>query len=258
MDLNLKNKVVLIAGSSKGIGLPIAHSFLKEGSALVISGRDAHRLEQVFVTLKQAFPSSSILRINADLCDEHSIQAALKEVVSHHGHLDCVIANIGSGAEKMGLDFDQGSLGKSFEKNLQGSLLLSKHALDIFRKQKSGNFIFISSIAGLEDIKAPIAYSAHKAALSAAAKKLAREAGQWGVRINTIAPGNILCEGGTWDKKLKEDAPQVNTYITTEVPLQCLGTPEDVANMALFLASDKAKFITGATMVVDGGQTRSF
>ncbi len=258
MSSFFQQKVVFVAGSSRGIGFSIAEHFLKEGACVALSGRDESALETAYQKLSLEFSSNKILKIKADLCKENDIKQALKDVHSQFKRIDCVVANVGSGREKPNLEFDEEILVQSFQMNLKGSLLLAKYAMEYFKSQKSGNLIFISSIAGIEDINAPIGYSAHKAALIAASKKLARLGGADNIRVNVIAPGNIYFKGGGWDRKLKENKKLVEEYIRKEVSLKCLGEPRDVAQAAIFLASDKAKFITGSVMVVDGGQTRSF
>jgi 3-oxoacyl-[acyl-carrier protein] reductase len=115
---------------------------------------------------------------------------------------------------------------------------------------------FISSIAGLEAIAAPIPYSTAKAGLQQAAKNLARQLGPEGIRVNTVAPGNVLAPGGTWEAKMAENPDQVKKYIETEVPLARFANPEEIAHAVVFLASARARFISGALLCVDGAQTR--
>jgi len=123
-------------------------------------------------------------------------------------------------------------------------------------KKSRGSIIFISSICGVEALGAPTDYSVAKAALNAFSKNLAKKVGP-DVRVNSVAPGNIYFEGGTWEKKIKENKSMVDVMLENEVPLRRLGKPEEVADAVKFLCSERASFITGATLVVDGGQTRS-
>jgi 3-oxoacyl-[acyl-carrier protein] reductase len=116
--------------------------------------------------------------------------------------------------------------------------------------------ICISSICGLAALGAPVTYSAAKAALNATVKGLARPLAKEGIRINAVAPGNILFPGGTWDRKLQEDKDGVEAMLTREVALGRLGTPGEIAGLVTFLASPRAGFITGAIYVADGGQLR--
>jgi 3-oxoacyl-[acyl-carrier protein] reductase len=118
--------------------------------------------------------------------------------------------------------------------------------------------VFIASIVGVESVRAPLAYSAAKTALHAYAKNLARAVASQGVRVNVVAPGNVLFDGGSWAAKLAEDPERVRGYIGAEVPLGRFGNPEEIADLVAFLASSRAAFITGACVVADGGQTRTY
>ena len=121
-------------------------------------------------------------------------------------------------------------------------------------EESHGVILFISSIAGMEAFGAPTDYSTAKAAIIALAKNISRKVAP-NIRVNVISPGNVYFEGGSWDEKIKHDKKRVDEMIKTTVPLNRFATPEDIANSAIFLCSDKASFITGATLVIDGGQT---
>ncbi|MBX9977172.1 MAG: SDR family oxidoreductase [Alphaproteobacteria bacterium] len=258
MDLNLTENVFFIAGSTKGIGLGIAECFLREGARVVITGRNRERLNSAFSCLATRFDSNRILPIHGDMQDFEHMKNQLDNVQKVFGRLDGVIANIGSGAEPLGLPSTPNIWEISFDKNLKASLQLVQASFPFLKMGGGGTITFISSIAGIEDIKAPMAYSLHKAALVAASKKLSREFSPFNIRVNVIAPGNILFPGGTWEKKQEQNTQEVTDYIRSEVPLNTFGDPEDIGNICVFFSSEKAKFITGSTVVVDGGQTRCF
>ena len=113
----------------------------------------------------------------------------------------------------------------------------------------------MSSITGMEAFGAPTDYSTAKTAIIALAKNMARKLASDGVRVNVIAPGNVYFEGGSWDEKMKKDIDRVNDIIKTTVPMNRFAVPKEIADSAVFLCSDRASFVTGTTLVVDGGQT---
>ena len=121
-------------------------------------------------------------------------------------------------------------------------------------EESNGVVLFISSIAGMEVIGAPTDYSTAKAAIIALAKNMSRKVAP-NIRVNVISPGNVYFDGSSWDKKIKQNKKQINEMIKTKVPMNRFATPSDIASSAVFLCSDKASFITGATLVIDGGQT---
>ena len=253
MDLKLKDKVVFIAGSSKGIGLAIAQAFAKEGAKIVITGRGSESLEKAYHMLGKR---DNVLKIQGDMTNPKTIDSALKKAVSHFGKINIVIANIGSGSGKNGFDLKFEDWQSMLTTNLFGSMMLAGKSIPYLTKQ-GGSIIFISSIVGREAIGGPLPYTAAKAGLLHAMKQLSREVANKNIRVNAVAPGNIFFAGGSWQKKLAERKEFFKKYIATEVPMQRFGKPEEVADAVLFLSSEKASFITGACLVVDGGQTRS-
>lgn len=257
MDLGLAGKVAFVAGSSRGIGLAIARAFLREGADVVITGRDAVALEQARAALVAEFEARQVLALCADLTDTSEVERALAQSVAACGALDAIVANVGSGRARMGWDLSREDWQGMLEVNLLGSMALASAALRHLVARGAGSLTFTSSIAGCEAIDAPIAYGAAKAALQSAAKSLARLVGPHGVRVNVVAPGNVLFPGGSWERHLAERRAAVERYIASEVPLRRFGRPEEIADAVVFLASERASFITGACLVVDGGQTRA-
>lgn len=256
MDLSLTDKIVLIAGASRGIGLAIAGAFVREGATVVITGRNGGDLRLAVETIKREFPHCKILPVSADMTIPDEIDRALNTTLREYGKLDAAIANVGSGVSRSGWKLDPEDWNSALGKNLLGSVSFASAAIPYLIDQR-GSFIFISSIAGWEAMNAPVAYSASKAALQSAMKNLSRLVGAQGVRINAVVPGNILFPGGTWEQKLQERKEFFEQYIRTEVSMQRFGKPEEIADAVVFLASERASFITGACLVVDGGQSRS-
>jgi 3-oxoacyl-[acyl-carrier protein] reductase len=258
LELRLVDKTAFIAGSSRGIGLAIARAFVGEGARVTITGRDADSLEQAAAALSQQAGVRQVLAVRGNMTEPPDIRRALEATLSTFGGLDAVVANVGSGTARGGWDLALDDWHSGLKLNLLGSMALAQASLPHLITRDLASLTFISSIAGYEAINAPMVYSAAKAALQSAMKSLARLVGPNGVRVNAVAPGNVLFPGGTWEQKLVERREFFEQYIRSEVPLQRFGRPEEIADAVLFLASERASFITGACLVVDGGQTRSW
>jgi 3-oxoacyl-[acyl-carrier protein] reductase len=257
MDLGLDRKLAFIAGSSRGIGLAIARGFLREGARVIITGRDADALELAAASLADLAGPESVLAIQGDLTIESEIERSFAAATAQFGPVDAVIANIGSGQAPAGFAISEHEWNSVLDLNLMGGMLLAKVALANLVDHGRGSLTFISSIAGCEAINAPVPYGAAKAAVLSAMKSLSRLVGPKGVRVNAVAPGNTIFPGGAWERKLAERRDFFEQYIQTEVPLQRFASPDEIADAVVFLSSDRASFITGACLVVDGGQTRS-
>jgi 3-oxoacyl-[acyl-carrier protein] reductase len=255
MELGLKDKTVLVSGSSRGIGLAIAESFLQEGARVQISGRNEGMLKDSLQTLSERYSPVKIDSFCGDLNQPEMINKAIYQLVDLFDGIDCIIANIGSGAGPSGWDLSAGDWHSLVDINLVGSMVLATSAIPYLKGRDNPSITFISSIAGVEAITAPIPYSAAKAGLQLAAKNLARQLGPEGIRVNTVAPGNVLVPGGGWAAKMTEGPDQVKKYIKSEVPLGRFADPVEIGNAAVFLASSRARFISGALLCVDGAQT---
>lgn len=256
MDLNLDNKVVLVSGSSRGIGKVVAKSFLNEGATVYLTGRNRENLEATFAEFKKNY-ESKVFKFESDLQSVENIRNLIKKIIEEHKRLDIVVANIGSGRQAKGWDITDKGWADSFNTNFFSAVHLSTEAIRVMLENGSGSIVFISSIAGCEAIPAPLPYSTAKTALLSYMKNTSDLVAQHGIRLNSISPGNVYFEGGTWDLKIKEqDKKEIDEYIHKAVPMQRFGSPEEVADAICFLASQKASFITGANLIIDGGQTR--
>jgi len=257
MDLHLNDKVVLVAGSSRGIGLATARAFLAEGCRTVISGRDGSALARATTSLESEFGDGRLMALEGDLCDPDVIMASLVSVNDRWGQLDCLVANVGSGRGEIGWDLQESDWTRHFEENLACTYRLVQQVLPWMMRSRQGSIVLVASIVGLESTPAPLPYSAAKAALISYGKNLARQVGSFNVRVNSVAPGNILFPGGSWERHLVERPEEVMRQVETEVPLRRFGLPEEIADLIVFLSSGRAAFITGSCVVADGGQTRS-
>lgn len=238
---------VLVAGASDGIGRGIAEAFAADGAQVFLGGRNAQKLE----ALAAATGGTA-------LAGDFSDSAVVAKMLAEIGELDVLAICYGDTDTPPGFDTPDADWDRLINANLSGPLRLARDAARGMKARGQGAILFIGSICGHEALGAPIGYNAGKAALRAVTKTMARELGPSGVRVNMISPGNVIFEGGRWSRKRDANPAQVEQMLNTVVPLRRFGTPQDIAQAALFLCSDKASFITGADLVVDGGQTTGF
>jgi len=257
MDLGCTDKVAFVSGSSRGIGRAIARAFLAEGARVVVTGRQADPLAQTTAAFQAEFDRERVLSFRADLSQPAEVESVVMRTRGRWGEIDYAVANIGSGTAKPGWQLNQTDWNTVFDTNFWSGVRLVDAVLPRMVDARRGSITFIASIVGIESVNAPLPYSAAKAAVVNYSKNLARQVGEYGVRINCVAPGNILFPGGSWDRKVAQDRDQVRRYIDGEVALRRFGTPEEVAALVVFLASERAAFVTGACVVADGGQIRA-
>jgi 3-oxoacyl-[acyl-carrier protein] reductase len=252
----LHDRIGLVSGSSRGIGKAIAQRLLEEGAVVWVTGRDNETLSNTHQKFAETF-GDNVRAFQGDLSNPDTIRTLLAAIKDECGRLDIMVANIGSGRSSMGWDVNDRAWEEAMNVNFHIAVRLSREAIRIMEVRQSGNIVFISSIAGVESIQAPVPYATAKAALLMYMKSTARIVAGMGIRMNAVSPGNVLFEGGTWDRKLSEDRVAVQRYIETEVPLCSFASPHDIAEAVTFLVSDKGSFITGTNLIVDGGQTQS-
>ena len=251
MEINLINKVVLITGGSRGIGLHIAKLFIQNGAFVIITGRNESSLCEAINQL-----GKNAKGFITDHTSVESIEKLKNHILIEYTSLDCIICNIGSGSSVIAGSENFEEWQRVFNINYFTTTNTIECFKDTIIKNET-NLICISSICGIESISAPVTYSVAKSALINYVNYISKYFGQFGVRINAISPGNILFDSSVWQKKLITDKIKTEMYITNNVPLQKFGTPDDISHMALYLTSKYAKFITGTNIIIDGGQTKS-
>ena len=250
MKLELSGKIAIVTGSSSGIGLEIAKTLAAEGATVVLNGRDAGRLAEAGSVVPGASP------FIADVSMPEACQALVQDILAHHGRIDILVCNVGSGTSVPPGQETPDEWRRVLDLNLHATTHMVWAATDALASTR-GSIACISSICGLEALGCPVPYAVAKAALESYVRNAARPLGKRGVRINSVAPGNILFPGSVWERKLREDRPAVESMLEREVALRCLGRPEDVSHLVAYLVSPVSAFVTGATFVVDGGHTRS-
>lgn len=256
MNLSLQDRVALVAGSSRGIGRAIAAELLAEGCRVCLTGRDEASLGKTYGELVSEFGEERVLKFRADFTGLGTAQQAIDAILARWGSLDVLVANVGSGKGTAGWDLGSGEWDSIFAENLFASIWLAQAAIPAM-SGGSGSIVFISSICAVEATPAPLPYSAAKAALNNYAKNLSRVVADQKIRVNVVAPGNILFPGGSWDKRSRELPEQTQQMLESQVPMRRFGDPAEIAALVAFLCSDRAAFITGSCYLADGGQTRT-
>ncbi len=251
MQLELSGKTALVTGSSKGIGRAIAEALQAEGCQVAINGRNPADLAVAAAELPGA------IAIAGDVTRPEQARRVIAESVRALGNLDILVCNVGSGRSVPPGEETPDEWQRVFALNLWSTTNTIEAAREALAASK-GTIVCVSSICGLEVIPGvPVTYSAAKAALHAYVRGIARPLGKQDIRINAVAPGNILFDGSVWSRKSAENPQAVQTMLDKEVALGRLGAPGDVASLVVYLASPCAGFATGGIWTLDGGQTRS-
>lgn len=251
MDLLLTGKRCVVLGASRGIGRAIATGLAAEGALLAICGRDAESLVSTADELRAQ--GAQVHAATCDVADPDALATFLDDARAALGGLDVLVHN----ASALAVAPDLESWDSSVKVDLMAAVRACGQVIPWMEASGGGSILLVSSISGLEVSPSPdFAYSTVKAALIAYAKKLAIAHGAKGVRVNSIAPGSIDFPGGTWDR-VKQHQPGLYQRVCSAIPAGRMGTPEEVADVAVFLCSPRAGWITGECVVVDGGQHKA-
>ena len=247
MDLHLAEKKVIVTGASKGIGLAIANEFAKEGASVSICARGRDSLESA-----RELIAGNGGNVHADICDVSDKKNLIKYIenaVQNLGGLNILVNN----PSGFGRSDDEDGWLVGIVVDLMALVWASWTAVPFIEKTGGGSIIHTSSISGLTSSLRTPPYGAVKAAVIQYTKTQALQLASKNIRVNCIAPGSIDFPGGTWDDA-KKNNPKLYAGIQNSIPFGRLGRPEEVAKLAVFLASDAASWVTGETVAVDGGQ----
>ncbi len=235
---NLSNKRVLITGATGGIGKALAHAFYQEGAHLCLSGRNRTALEDLHNTFQ---PRCSVWPL--DLGDSSATSAMVEEIAHTEGAIDILINNGGLTQDGFSFRMKDEQWDQVIKVNLTACFQLSREVCKHMMKKKHGRIINISSIVGFSGNPGQANYCASKAGMIGLTKTMALELARWNITVNAIAPGYI-------DTAMTQHLPE---QLIETIPCKRYGTPQDIAYAALFLADDRASYITGQTVHVNGG-----
>jgi 3-oxoacyl-[acyl-carrier protein] reductase len=259
MDLDLKDKIAVVTGSSKGLGLASARALLDEGCRVTICARGEAALAEAAAGLKAAAGPDGpgrVLAVSADLATAAGVEAVLARTVETFGGLDILVNNIGLAKGAGIVDTTDAEWQAAFDQTLFPAVRASRLAVPLMRKRGGGSILMIASIWGRES-GGRMTYNAVKAAEISLAKAMAQQLAKDNIRVNSIAPGSIRFPGGSWDRRVQEAPDEMAAFVRSELPFGRFGRPEEVGAVVAFLASARASWISGASVTVDGCQSRS-
>ncbi len=253
MDLQLTGRSVVVTGGSRGLGRAIAGAFAGEDARLTLCARGEGELESTAAIIRTAFPGVEVRTVVADVTSAGDAERIIQAAIDAYGRLDVLVNNAGATVRDGSIEE---AWRASFELNVIAPLRLMELAKPHLLDSGQGAVINVSSIFGREAGGSP-QYNASKAAQIAMSKAYALDWAREGIRVNNVAPGSIQFEGGSWDRRVKEDPEGMARFIDQNIPGGRFGTPEELAHAVAFLASPRSSWIMGATLNVDGGQSRS-
>ena len=242
----MKKKTVLITGGARGIGKAMSKAFAKEGyNVLVNFNKSENEAKELYTILNEK--NFSVKLFKANISNREDVEDMVDYCIKEFGGLDVLVNNAGVSQDKLFTDITDEDWDNMMNINLKGSFYCSQVALKYMISEKKGNIINISSIWGISGASCEVHYSITKAGIIGMTKALAKEVGPSNIRVNSRAPGVINTDMLSGYNEEDIDA------LVEETPLMRLGTPEDIANCAIFLASDKSNFITGQVISPNGG-----
>jgi 3-oxoacyl-[acyl-carrier protein] reductase len=260
MDLQLAGKVAIVTGSSRGLGFASAAALAAEGCLVTICARGEARLEEAASELSRvAGPSGQpahVLAVPADLSTQAGVEQVVSGTMEAFGGLDILVNNVGLARGATLVDTSDEEWREAFDQTLFPAIRASRLAVPHMRRRGGGSIVMIASIWGRES-GGRMTYNAVKAAEISLAKSLAQQLARDNIRVNSVAPGSILFPGGSWDRRQREDPKGIETFIARELPFGRFGRPEEVGAVVAFLSSPRASWISGASVSVDGCQSRS-
>jgi 3-oxoacyl-[acyl-carrier protein] reductase len=264
VDLGLADKIAIVTGSSRGLGLGSAAALVQEGCRVAICARGQVQLEEAATELlRLAGPrlaardtAARVLPIAADLATAQGVEQVVARTVEAFGGLDILVNNVGLARGSGIVDTSDAEWAEAIDQTLLPAIRASRLAVPHMRRRGGGAIIMIASIWGRES-GGRMAYNVVKAAEISLAKSMAQQLARDNIRVNSVAPGSILFPGGSWHRRQQEEPAEIADFVRRELPFGRFGRPEEVGAVVAFLVSQRASWISGASVPVDGCQSRS-
>jgi len=257
MDLGLAGKIAIVTGSTRGLGLAIATELVQEGCQVTICARGETGIADAVEHLR-TLPGGAeqVLAVQADVSTDKGVADVILRTVETFGGLDILVNNVGLAKGSDIVNTTDVEWQEAFDQTLFPAVRASRMAVPQMRKRGGGAIVMIASIWGRES-GGRMTYNAVKAAEISLAKAMAQQLARDNIRVNSVAPGSIRFPGGSWDKRVKEDPEGMSEFVRRELPFGRFGRPEEVGAVVAFLVSARASWISGASVPVDGCQSRS-
>ncbi|HUK35992.1 MAG TPA: SDR family oxidoreductase [Vicinamibacterales bacterium] len=258
MTFELADKIAIVTGSTRGLGFASAKALLAEGCSVTICARGEEGLANAVAELRTEVPGSAgrLLATQADVSTDKGVADVIIRTVETFGGLDILVNNVGLARGGTIVDTTDGDWQEAFDQTLFPAIRASRMAIPHMRKRGGGSIVMIASIYGRES-GGRMTYNAVKAAEISLAKSMAQQLAKDNIRVNSVAPGSILFPGGSWDRRQKDDPVAIAEFVKRELPFGRFGRPEEVGAVVAFLSSPRASWISGASVPVDGCQSRS-
>jgi 3-oxoacyl-[acyl-carrier protein] reductase len=257
MDLDLANKIAVVTGSSRGLGLASALALVREGCRVTLCARGDARLRDAAEELQRAAAHPDhVLPIMADVSTAEGVERVIERTVETFGGLDVLVNNVGLARGSGLLETTDADWHEAIDQTLFPAIRASRLAVPHMRRRGGGAIVMIASIWGRES-GGRMTYNAVKAAEISLAKSLAQQLARDNIRVNSVAPGSILFPGGSWHRRQQEDPAGIADFVLRELPFGRFGRADEVGTAVAFLASPRASWISGACVPVDGCQSRS-
>jgi 3-oxoacyl-[acyl-carrier protein] reductase len=257
MDLHLHNRIAIVTGSSRGLGLASARALAAEGCRVCLCARGSRGLEQAARDLSEATGrADDVVAVTADLATEEGMAAVFRATLGRWGGLDILVNNLGLARGAGIAETTDQEWREAFDQTLFPAIRASRLAVPEMRRRGGGAIVMIASIWGRES-GGRMTYNAVKAAEISLGKSMAQQLAADNIRVNSVCPGSILFPGGSWWKRREADPEGIAEFVKRELPFGRFGRAEEVGDAVAFLASPRASWISGASLTVDGCQSRS-